>query len=411
MPKRGDKQERGSAGVGRTPARARAEDSKTVGALRQFEPVSDELVLAAIDRAERHRAGEREEIPFWMVVAHLGFVRNSWTSRRLRPQLGGLVTHGLVSNARRKGIDVWGLTDAGRERLEVARKAGEVEELPEAPQHREWRRTREVGAERIGRFRECAKRGTEEAVVLLGSSRRVRSDAWLELADSLGQVYRQLGRATYCLYEWEEPDDETADIDDYKDPGDEQLDVAAALARLYRLRGSRRNVAGLWVKEDEEEAASAPAAVIITVPAEMVSELRDGLRTVLGNAAEGVSQITERFGREQHPEWYAEQRERFERTWALLDLIGWRELKRPAAIRISLREHHRAVSEALDVRLPVAEDDLEEADVVDAERAEQGKPPMREATTSRVLALREFAASVKDLVGHLETQKGGDGDE
>lgn len=406
MPNRVDKQDRGSAGVGGTPARARAEDSKTGGELRRFEPVSDELVLAAIDRAERHRAGEREEVPFWMVVGHLGFVRNSWTSRRLRPQLEGLITHGLVSNARRKGIDVWGLTDAGRERLEVARKAGEVEELPEAPQHREWHRTREIAAERIDRFRECAKRGTEEATVLLGSSRRVRSDAWLELADSLGQVYRQLGRATYCLYEWAEPEDATADIDDYKNPGDERLDVAARV-RLLSLRSSRRNIAGLWVNEDEEEeAASAPAAVIITVPAEMAGELRDGLHTVLGNAAEGVSQITERFSREHHPEWYAEQRERFERTWALLDLIGWRELKRPAAIRINLREHHRAVSEALDVRLLVAEDDLEEADAVDAERAEQGKPPMREATTSRVLALREFAASVKDLVGHLEMQKG-----
>ena len=73
MPNRGDKQERGSTGVGTTPARARAEDSKTGSELRRFEPVSDELVLAAIDRAERHRAGEREEIPFWMVVAHLGF--------------------------------------------------------------------------------------------------------------------------------------------------------------------------------------------------------------------------------------------------------------------------------------------------------------------------------------------------
>lgn len=410
MPKRCDKQECGSAGVGRTPAKARAEGSKTGGELRRFEPASDELVLAAIDRAERHRTGEQEAIPFWMVVAHLGFVRNSWTSRRLGPQLERLITRGLVSNARRKGIDVWGLTDAGRERLNVARKAGEVEELPEAPQHREWRRTREVAAERIDRFRECAKRGTEEATVLLESSRRVHSDAWLKLADRLELAYRQLGRATYCLYEWAEPEDATADVDDYKDPGDEQLDVAA-LARLYRLRSSRRNVAGLWVNEDDEEATSAPAAVIITVPAELVSELRHGLHTVLGNAAEGVSQITERFGREHHPEWYAEQRERFERTWALLDLIGWRESKQPAAVQINLREQRRAVREALDVRLPVAEDDLEEADAVDAERAEQSEPPMREATTSRVLALREFAASIKDLVSHLETQKEGDGDE
>lgn len=65
------------------------------------------------------------------------------------------------------------------------------------------------------------------------------------------------------------------------------------------------------------------------------------------------------------------------------------------------------MSEALDVRLLVAEDDLEEADLVDAERAEQGEPPEREATTNRVLALREFAASVKDLLVRLEAHREG----
>jgi hypothetical protein len=411
MPNRGDEQERVSAGASGTPAEApRVGDPKTDGELRRFEPVSDELVLAAIDRAERHRVGEREGAPFWMMVAHLGFVHNGWTSRRLRPQMEGLVTHGLVSRARRKGLDVWGLTDAGRERLRVARKAGAVEELPESPQHRAWRRTRSVAAERIDRFCEHAKRGTSEATVLLGSSRRVRSDVWLELANRLELVYRQLGRATYCLYEWEEPEDATADIDDYKDPGDEQLDWAARV-RLFSLRSSRRNVAGLWVNEDDEDAVPTPAGVIITVPAELVGELRHGLHTVLGNAAEGVSQTTEQFGREHHPEWYAEHRERFERTWALLDLIGWREPKQPAAVQINLHEHGQAVGEALDARLPVAADDLEEADAVDAERAAQGKPPKRETTTNRVVALREFAASVKDLVGHTETPEVGNGDE
>ncbi len=405
MPKRDDKQERGSAGAGKTPAETRrAEDSKMGGELRRFEPVSDDLVLAAIDRAERHRAGKRESVPFRTVVAHLGFVHNSWTSRRLRPQLEGLITHGLVSNARRKGLDVWGLTDAGRERLRVTLKTGGVGELPESPQHRAWRRARAVAAERIDGFRERAKRGTEEATVLLGSSRRVRSDAWLGLADHLELVYQQLGRATYCLYEWAEPDDATADIDDYKDPVGKQLDRAAR-GRLHCLRGSRRNVAGPWVKEYDEDAMSAPAGVIITVSAEMVGELRHGLYTVLGNAAEGVSQITEQFEREHHPEWYAEQRERFERTWALLDLIGWREPKQPAAIRINLHEHHRTVNEALDVRLLVAADDLDEADAVDAERAEQGEPPMREATTNRVFALREFASSVKNLLTGLGVQE------
>jgi hypothetical protein len=62
----------------------------------------------------------------------------------------------------------------------------------------------------------------------------------------------------------------------------------------------------------------------------MVGELRNGLHTVLGDAARSVSQTTERYGHERHPEWYAEHRERFERTWALLDLIGCDEPRQPA---------------------------------------------------------------------------------
>jgi hypothetical protein len=147
---------------------------------------------------------------------------------------------------------------------------------------------------------------------------------------------------------------------------------------------------------------------IITVPAEMAGELRNGLHSVIGEAADGISATTELSGRERHPEWYAEHRDRFERTRTLLDLIGWGEPEQPAAIRIDLHQHRRAVDEALDVRLLVAADDLKEADLVDTERAEQGEPPKREATTKRVFALREFAAAVKDLADRMD---GGPGNE
>lgn len=82
---------------------------------------------------------------------------------------------------------------------------------------------------------------------------------------------------------------------------------------------------------------------VITVPADMASELRNGLHSVLGEGAEGISATTELSGRERHPEWYSEHRERCERTSAVLDLIGWGEPKQPAAITIDLRQHHRTV--------------------------------------------------------------------
>ena len=51
--------------------------------------------------------------------------------------------------------------------------------------------------------------------------------------------------------------------------------------------------------------------------------------------------------------------------------------------------------EAFDVALLVADADMEEADAVDAARAKRGEAPKREATTRRVLALREFASAAK----------------
>jgi hypothetical protein len=88
----------------------------------------------------------------------------------------------------------------------------------------------------------------------------------------------------------------------------------------------------------------------------------------------------------------------FEGACVLLDRIGWGEPRHPAAMRIDLRIHRRAVREALDIRLLVAADDLEEADAVDAERAEKGEPSARDATEKRVAAVREFAAAVMDLL-------------
>jgi hypothetical protein len=207
-------------------------------------------------------------------------------------------------------------------------------------------------------------------------------------------VYRQLGLATHCLYEWPEPDDARADVDDYRDPGDAQLD-ADARGRLRSLRRYRRSQGNLHLDDEDQQEAS--ARQLITVPAEMLREVRNGLHTVLGDAAQGISQITDTGGRERHPEWYAEHRERFERTWALLDLIGWSEPKHPSALRLDLRQHGQAMIEALDVRLLVAEDDLKEADAVDAERAQRGEPPKRQQTVERAEAVREFAAAVKDL--------------
>ncbi|HTU79658.1 MAG TPA: hypothetical protein VMF09_12945 [Solirubrobacteraceae bacterium] len=93
---------------------------------------------------------------------------------------------------------------------------------------------------------------------------------------------------------------------------------------------------------------------------------------------------------------------------ALLDLIGWSEPKHSSALRLDLRQHGQAMIEALEVRLLVAEDDLKEADAVDAERKERGEPPKRQRTVERVEAVREFAAAVKDLTRRSQVGTGDD---
>jgi hypothetical protein len=103
--------------------------------LRPFaHPVSDALVLAALDRAEchSHRGSEEPGVLLGDVFAHMGFIYNGAATRRLRPRLDALLTAGALENTRRHSIELWVLT-SGRRQLAQARRRGEVQ-LPESPQ-------------------------------------------------------------------------------------------------------------------------------------------------------------------------------------------------------------------------------------------------------------------------------------
>ena len=207
------------------------------GELSRFEPVSDDLVLAAVGRAERHRERAGEGVMMSDIAEHLGFVHGSWTTRRLRPQIDAFIVAGLLVRSRRHGVVIWGLTGIGRSRVEQASWAVM---LPESSQHRVWRHARALAAERIDAVSEQASGVLEEAMDALDSE-GVRSDAWFALADRLQSACWQLGSATYCLSEWTEPDDATADVDDRIEPNDETIDPEELGGVRYR-RGGRRNV-------------------------------------------------------------------------------------------------------------------------------------------------------------------------
>jgi hypothetical protein len=206
------------------------------GELRRFEPVSDDVVLAAVERAERDREREGEGVMMSDIAEHLGFVHGSWTTRRLRPQIEAFIAAGLLVRSRRHGVVIWGLTASGSSRVE---RVGGLVVLPESPQHRVWRRARTLAAERVDQLWEQARGVLEETTDALDSD-GMRSDASFALAERLQTACWQLGSATYCLSEWAEPDDARADVDSRTEPGDEQVHPDELGGVRYR-RGGRRN--------------------------------------------------------------------------------------------------------------------------------------------------------------------------
>lgn len=204
--------------------------------------ITDAMVLAAVDRAERHQpAGKPRTVPAWAVYEHLGLTRRSGASRRVHAQLVTLDGSAL-SRGRRHGVETWGLTANGRRRLSRLRTRGGLPELPESPQHRKWREARELAAQRIGAFSAALFVLLERGRLLLDE--RPPSDAVFELGERLQKACRRLGSASYCLDGWAEPDDAQADIDECSDPSDVGYDARERAGRRAR-RAGRRN-ALLW---------------------------------------------------------------------------------------------------------------------------------------------------------------------
>jgi hypothetical protein len=242
-------------------------------ALRRFEPVSDNEVLAAVERAERHRQPQNRDedgVPWWEIVEHLGFVRSGWTTRQLRPQVDGLTFGGLLETSRRHSRTYWALTDAARKRLARWRQGGEAIELHESPQHRTWRMARAYSAENLDRLRTEVSSDLDRATALLARGRSARSDAFFELKEHLSRRLQRLGSITHCLYEWQEPDDATADVDEREGPGDERLSPEAQGKLRWLRNGRRRPASWGWSDDEEDLLASEPTPVLVTVPAELV---------------------------------------------------------------------------------------------------------------------------------------------
>lgn len=188
-------------------------DGQEMGA---HKPVADELVLAAIERAVRHGDGESAWIA--TVGEHLGYQRDRHATRALRQYLERLrVGCGWASSEERHGREYWRLTPDGERHLAEAREARQLGDLPESPQHREWRKARAAAADRIEDFKTLLWRATEEATNVEGVAEPPPSAKWFELSERLAAAFWLVGSATHCRDEWPEPSDERIDTD--PDPG------------------------------------------------------------------------------------------------------------------------------------------------------------------------------------------------
>lgn len=204
--------------------------------------IPDELVLAAVERAVRHQARPDSHAPWWAILEHLDVARRSGAARRVRAQLDALQAAGALERSRRRSVQVWALTTAGRRRLRHAARAGTLAALPESPQHRAWRDAREAAAQHVEGLESDVRDCLGEAQRLLDGGQAVGSDAWFAVAERVGRACRRLASAIYCLREWREPDDTRADLDDRLDPSDEQYDPDERARRRVRRMG-RRNFA------------------------------------------------------------------------------------------------------------------------------------------------------------------------
>jgi DNA-binding PadR family transcriptional regulator len=168
-------------------------------------PPSEGLLLAAIDRAYRHR--RRRENPGVRLASakeHLGLARGSASTRCVRPVWDALHAAGLIEPSEPRGQPLWRLTSAGVERLQTVRQSGELK-LPESPQHRDWREARSAANKQIAGFRNELRTALADTADLLVIEPPTNSDSWREAGERLQTACSGVSWAVYCLSEWAEP--------------------------------------------------------------------------------------------------------------------------------------------------------------------------------------------------------------
>lgn len=194
-------------------------------ALKPYTPVTDVLIVEAIDRAECHE--RTQAVPVLVIAEHLGFEATPEAAAALHPRLEDLRHAGSLTQSEVGGQQCWSLADLGQKEIAKRREEGTVYELPESPQHRTWRRARVEAAVRVEEFKLEMGDLWEETDRLLSRRAPVSSHDWIDLGERLGKAAWRLGSAIHCMNEWVEPDDDEPDVDENPGPAPGRRTIAA----------------------------------------------------------------------------------------------------------------------------------------------------------------------------------------
>lgn len=124
----------------------------------------------------------------------------------------------------------------------------------------------------------------------------------------------------------------------------------------------------------------------VTVPADVVVDLRTALYAQIGVIAEVLDSLTLRPDRERHPRRYQQPLQDLDRIRLLLDAIGWHHTGRPVSVELDLYEFGRALRGALQMMLDEA---------IDHPACGNAPPSTEEALRKRARAIRALLRSIR----------------
>jgi hypothetical protein len=127
----------------------------------------------------------------------------------------------------------------------------------------------------------------------------------------------------------------------------------------------------------------------LTIPPQVVPRLREGAHLQLARGADAIRYAAQASDKDEPP---LEGREDMERTWALLDVLGWAGVA-PPPIELDMRHHSTALIAALDEIVPDLARWLSEMS------GEDERGPSRK---DEYQAMREFEGAARRAAEHLE---------